>query len=169
MIKGCQVIFPDTVFFLKDGRIDCLIQSDKDWCLSYLIEQKKLNLLAIRKKIPEIVKTRQANKEMMWVLKDLNKRMNNYQNKNSKAEIGNTSTKAKANYAAPIIKNDPNKEQQDVVDKEYEMALFRFRRKQDLRNEFGVAPNLTGNDFSSVAHSEGGDEREKQMTNNVRV
>ena len=25
MIKGCQIIFPDTVFFLKDGRIDCLV------------------------------------------------------------------------------------------------------------------------------------------------
>jgi hypothetical protein len=32
MIKGCQVLMPETVFF-KDGKIDLIVQCDREWCL----------------------------------------------------------------------------------------------------------------------------------------
>jgi len=33
MIKGCQVIMPETVFF-KNGKIDLIYKCDREWCLS---------------------------------------------------------------------------------------------------------------------------------------
>jgi hypothetical protein len=41
MCKGCQVFFPDTIFYNKDGNIDCLIQNDKDGCLAYQVDHNK--------------------------------------------------------------------------------------------------------------------------------
>ena len=32
MIKGCELIFPDTVFFEK-GKAKVIIKMDKEWCL----------------------------------------------------------------------------------------------------------------------------------------
>jgi hypothetical protein len=32
MIKGCQVIMPETVFF-RDGKIDFIVECDREWCL----------------------------------------------------------------------------------------------------------------------------------------
>ena len=58
MIKGCQIFFPDTAFYTKDGKTECVIQNDKDGCLSFLLEQKKLLPSAISKKIQEIVRAR---------------------------------------------------------------------------------------------------------------
>jgi len=34
MIKGCQVFFPETVFFSK-SKIDFIAANDKDMCLSF--------------------------------------------------------------------------------------------------------------------------------------
>lgn len=104
---------------------------------------------------------------MYWVLKDLNKRININRDKTKDTGLvgADRSSKGKGGYAAPIVKNDPVKDQQSEIDKEYEMALFRFRRKLDVKADFTAGGS---NDLTSVGQSDG-DDKEKQNTNNVRV
>jgi len=59
MIKGCQIIMPETVFY-KDGKIDLIVSNDRDFCLA--AETKlKWSDLEVRKKLPIIVQERRAD------------------------------------------------------------------------------------------------------------
>jgi hypothetical protein len=42
-IKGCELIFPDTIFF-KNGKPHMVVKMDKDYCLTSLKSGEKLNL-----------------------------------------------------------------------------------------------------------------------------
>lgn len=56
MIEGCQIFFPDTVFFDR-GKIDFIAMMDKDFCLSKIksTEYKKLPPLDTRKQLEVII------------------------------------------------------------------------------------------------------------------
>jgi hypothetical protein len=41
-IKGCEVVFPDTVWFNNKGTASLLIRMDKDYCLTSVKGQNKL-------------------------------------------------------------------------------------------------------------------------------
>lgn len=60
LIKGCQVLVPETVFF-KDGKIDFFSQVDRDYCLSFDLKTKLDSYLAVRTKLLEIVKDRKKD------------------------------------------------------------------------------------------------------------
>jgi hypothetical protein len=53
MIKGCQIIMPETVFF-KDGKIEFIVQNDRDWCLAQDVKTK-YTYLEVNKKLPSLV------------------------------------------------------------------------------------------------------------------
>ena len=53
MIKGCQLIMPETVFY-KDGKIDLIVSNDRDFCLATETKIKWTDL-EVRKKLPTIV------------------------------------------------------------------------------------------------------------------
>ena len=41
--KGCEIIFPDTVFFVK-AKPKLIIKTDKDFCLTAIRNPSKVNL-----------------------------------------------------------------------------------------------------------------------------
>lgn len=49
-IKGCECIFPDTIFF-KNGKPHMIVKMDKDFCLQAIKSGPKLNLHNIMKDI----------------------------------------------------------------------------------------------------------------------
>jgi hypothetical protein len=99
-----------------------MILNDKDGCLSYLLETKKLAPSAISKKIQEIVRIRQARTEAHWCLTELNKRMN----KGDKNKDLKGSSKIK-NFASPLIKEETKKKED--FENAFEYAILRYRLK----------------------------------------
>lgn len=59
MIKGCQIIMPETVFY-KDGKIDLIVSNDRDFCLATETRYKWIDL-ELRKKLPIILSDRRAD------------------------------------------------------------------------------------------------------------
>jgi hypothetical protein len=53
MIKGCQIIMPETVFY-KDGKIDLMVSNDRDFCLATETKYKWTEL-ELKKKLPIII------------------------------------------------------------------------------------------------------------------
>ena len=69
MIQGCDVLFPDTLFF-ENAQPSFLIQNDREGCLSIWNEDKPLpNITDLLSKIEKIVKVRKANKDHLWAEK----------------------------------------------------------------------------------------------------
>jgi hypothetical protein len=65
MIKGCQIIMPETVFY-KDGKIDLIVSNDRDFCLA--TETKlKWSDLELRKRLPIIVQDRRADNVFLGI------------------------------------------------------------------------------------------------------
>jgi hypothetical protein len=62
MIKGCQIFIPETVF-IRDGRFDFLTMLDRDFCICY-DTKTKLESLAVRSKLMEMIKERRKDTEM---------------------------------------------------------------------------------------------------------
>ena len=75
MIEGCQIFFPDTIFFDR-GKIDFIALMDKDFCLSMnkSTEYKKLAPLDTRKQLEVIVAQRKERSEKYWLQEECNKR-----------------------------------------------------------------------------------------------
>lgn len=59
-IKGCELIFPDTVFF-KNGKPRIIIRSDKDLCLQGIKAPSRLNLTTIFKDFQNITRERKRD------------------------------------------------------------------------------------------------------------
>lgn len=57
MIEGCQLMFPDTVFFDRGKLVICTM--DRDYCISK--ENRKLTILQVRKLLDNQVKLRKSN------------------------------------------------------------------------------------------------------------
>jgi hypothetical protein len=57
LIKGCQVMIPETVFF-REGKPEFFSITDKDQCMALDTKIKLESILAIRKKLSEITKDR---------------------------------------------------------------------------------------------------------------
>lgn len=62
LIKGCSIIMPETVFF-RDGKIDLILQNDREYCLYQDTKTKTSDNLEIRKKLPDFVEQRRKCKE----------------------------------------------------------------------------------------------------------
>ena len=67
MIKGCEILMPDTVFF-KEGKIDFVAQNDKEFCLSF-DTKTKLTLFEVRKSLIKVSKERKADTVPLGVYK----------------------------------------------------------------------------------------------------
>ena len=59
-IKGCECIFPDTIFF-KNGKPSMIVRMDKDFCLTSVKTGSKLNLTNIMKDIQNITRERKRD------------------------------------------------------------------------------------------------------------
>lgn len=68
MIKGCQIIMPETVFYSRDGKIEFIVQNDRDWCLAQDLKTKPTNL-EVRKKLPTLVEDRRRDVTYLGVVK----------------------------------------------------------------------------------------------------
>ena len=58
--KGCEIIFPDTVFF-KAGKPKLIVRCDKDFCLTSMRNPEKLKLPAIQKDFANIFRERKRD------------------------------------------------------------------------------------------------------------
>lgn len=58
---------PETVFF-KDGKIDFIVQNDRDYCLAQDVKTK-YTLLEVNKKLPAIVQDRRKDSVYLGVIK----------------------------------------------------------------------------------------------------
>lgn len=68
MIKGCQVIMPETVFF-KNGKIDLIYKCDREWCLSQDIKTKTSGFIAIKQTLLPIVDERRRDSTYLGITK----------------------------------------------------------------------------------------------------
>lgn len=60
MVKGCELIFPDTVFFEK-GKAKLIVRMDKEYCLQGIRNAAKLNNNIIYKDFINIVRERKKD------------------------------------------------------------------------------------------------------------
>jgi hypothetical protein len=58
---------PETVFF-KEGKIDFIVQNDRDWCLAQDVKTK-YTLIEVNKKLPAIVQERRKDSVYLGVTK----------------------------------------------------------------------------------------------------
>ena len=73
MIEGCQIFFPETVFFEKGKIVICGM--DKDYCLSK--DTKSTGPLAARKYLDAAVLDRKEKSEKLWLQEALLARKRN--------------------------------------------------------------------------------------------
>lgn len=72
MIKGCSVLFSDTVFFKKEDnkkeacKVDCYIRNDEEGCLSSYIDNKKMTNLWFPQKLKEVAEGRLNQRREYW-------------------------------------------------------------------------------------------------------
>ena len=59
-IKGCELIFPDTVFF-ENGAPSMIVKMDKDFCLTSVKSKNKLNLKNIQKEFQDVCRDRKKD------------------------------------------------------------------------------------------------------------
>ena len=69
-IKGCQVLFPDTVFF-GHGKPQFIAKNDKEGCMMIIQQANKLALQDIRQKFSTISRERKKETQMI-VFKEVN-------------------------------------------------------------------------------------------------
>lgn len=60
---------PETIFFKDAGKIDLIVQCDREWCLSQDTKTKNPTLLEMRKKLPSIVEERRRDTAYLGVTK----------------------------------------------------------------------------------------------------
>jgi hypothetical protein len=59
-IRGCELIFPDTVFFYR-GKPRFIVKNDREYCLLPIRQLSKLNLQAIYKDFSNVVRERKKD------------------------------------------------------------------------------------------------------------
>ena len=59
-IKGCEIVFPDTVFF-RGGLPVMIVKMDKDFCLTSIKNKSKLSLQNILKDFQNIARDRKKD------------------------------------------------------------------------------------------------------------
>jgi hypothetical protein len=72
---------PETVFF-KDGKVDYIVQNDRDWCLSQDVKTK-YTYLEVNKKLPTIVMDRRKDTVFLGVTKAAVRPLENKSKNNS--------------------------------------------------------------------------------------
>ena len=61
-VKGCEMVYPDTAFFVK-GKPKGIVRMDKEWCLVLVKGGNRVNLQNIYKEFSNVV--RERKKEWM--------------------------------------------------------------------------------------------------------
>lgn len=66
-LEGCEVLFPDSLFFTEDGKPDFIAKTDKEGKILAIKDPKRLEKLQeIRKSFSDIVRKRiQENKTLL--------------------------------------------------------------------------------------------------------
>ena len=64
MIEGCQIFFPDTVFFEKGKIIICAM--DKDYCLS-IKDSRNQKTMQVRLDLDKAIEIRKGKTEQFWL------------------------------------------------------------------------------------------------------
>lgn len=60
-LEGCEVQFPDSLFFTEDGKPDFIAKTDKEGKITAIKDPKKLEkLLEIRTKFSHLVRERKS-------------------------------------------------------------------------------------------------------------
>jgi hypothetical protein len=60
-IRGCELIFPDSVIFSKNGKPKLIVKDDKEHCLMAIKQPSKLNLQSIYKDFSNVVRERKKD------------------------------------------------------------------------------------------------------------
>jgi hypothetical protein len=130
----------DSAFFTREGRVECFIQTDKEGCLSYFTESKKLNPFGIRKKLQEVVRSRLAQKEEHWMTMDLYRRKNKDQVPKGWQESSLTLNQSTLKGYMPK-KPEAYIDALDETRGKDEMVLIRYRKKADTKLDSFAAHN----------------------------
>ncbi|CDW81558.1 UNKNOWN [Stylonychia lemnae] len=130
-IKGCQVLFPDTVFF-GHGKPQFIAKCDKEGCLMVIQQQSKLALQDIRQKFSTIV--RERKKETQPIIFQNNNSLtrndhNQETNQNTVSfKLPQTSPKSKTSMAQNTTIDEENQklsnDEKSIFYKD--TAVFRF-------------------------------------------
>ena len=75
MIEGCQIFFPDTVFFEKGKLVICGM--DKDFCLSKDAKRPTALSVTVRKYLDTQIADRKEKSERFWLQEACNARKRN--------------------------------------------------------------------------------------------
>ena len=67
-IKGCELVFPDTVWFNNKGAPYLIIRNDKDFCLIAVKSHNKLRNESIYQDFSEIVRRRKKDQNGVFSL-----------------------------------------------------------------------------------------------------
>ena len=67
MIKGCQILVPETVFY-DEGRIEFMTASDRENCIAFDVKTKLVNQ-DVLKKLKELVYERRKDTQLFGKLK----------------------------------------------------------------------------------------------------
>ena len=57
-LKGCELVFPDTVFFNTKGYPKMIVRTDREFCLTAIKNPSKLNFNSIVSEFNQIMKER---------------------------------------------------------------------------------------------------------------
>ena len=68
LVKGCELIFPDTVFF-ENGKPKAIIKMDKEYCLVGTKNQVKLSLQNIYKDFTNQVRERKKDNHGIFFMR----------------------------------------------------------------------------------------------------
>ena len=70
MLSGCEIFFPDTIFFEKSGR-RYIVHNDKDYCLAKMSESEDKNgisvVQALFAKLEKVINARKLNTTQHWL------------------------------------------------------------------------------------------------------
>ena len=90
LVKGCELIFPDTAFF-DQGKAILMIKMDKEFCLQGTRNPKKLSFLKLVKDFQEVMKERKREQGIFqqkygqFILEDDTKNLTKYKDNKSRS------------------------------------------------------------------------------------
>ena len=67
-LKGCELVFPDTVFFNLKGNPKMIVKTDRDFCLIAVRNQSKLQLGLIYNDFSRIIRERKKDQNGIFSL-----------------------------------------------------------------------------------------------------
>lgn len=102
MIKGCQVVMPETIFF-KKGKIDYIVQCDREWCLTQDVKTLPNFTKAFKFKLPPIIDERRKDCTYLGITKAATRPGENKPQKKGKEDNKQDFLSVKENTAAKFM------------------------------------------------------------------